>query len=116
MYELNRIRDQKVSDKELEEVKRSIIASFALSLESPGALLNNAIVQKIYHLPANYWDTYTDKIAAITSDDVQRVAKKYVGVDHMTVIAVGDANKIKDVLKKYGDVEVYNVDGQRVGS
>jgi len=116
MYELNRIRDEKVSAKELEEVKRSLEASFALSLESPGALLSNAIVQKIYHLPANYWDTYTEKIAAITADDVQRVAKKYVGVDHLTIVAVGDASKIKDILAKYGEVEVYNVDGVKVGS
>jgi predicted Zn-dependent peptidase len=116
MYELNRIRDEKVSAKELEEVKRSLVANFALSLENPAALLSNAIIQKIYHLPANYWDTYTEKIAAITADDVQRVAKKYVAIDHLTIIAVGDATKIKSVMAKYGDVEVYNTDGVRVGS
>src|SRR5215210_472782 len=38
MKELNRIRDEKVPAEELEEQKRSIVASFALSLESPQQL------------------------------------------------------------------------------
>src|SRR6185369_16712038 len=51
MYELNRIRDEKVSAKELEEVKRSLVASFALSLENPASLLSNAIILKLYKFP-----------------------------------------------------------------
>ena len=114
MYELNRLRDEKVSAEELENAKRSIVGSFALSLEQPQALLQNIITQKLYNLPADYWDTYPQKVAAITADDVQRVAKQYLDLGRLQVVAVGDAAKARDVLSKYGKVEVFDAEGKPV--
>ena len=116
MYELKRIRDEKVAQEEFDRAKSTIIGSFALQLESPGALLNNIITQKLYGLPADYWDTYPQKIAAITQDDVQRVAKKYLDLGRLQVVAVGDASKIAEVLKQYGTVEIYDTEGKQVKS
>jgi predicted Zn-dependent peptidase len=112
LRELNRIRDEKVPADELEEQKRSIVASFALSLESPAQLLNYAILRKIYGLPDDYWDTYPAKVVAVTADDVQRVARQYVNPQTQQVVVVGDAKKIKPVLEKFGHVEVYDADGK----
>lgn len=112
MYELKRIRDEKVAADEFDRAKRTIIGSFALQLESPQGLLGNIITQKLEGLPADYWDTYTQKIAAITPDDVQRVARKYLDLNRLQVVAVGDASKITDVLKQYGTVEVFDTEGR----
>jgi zinc protease len=112
MNEINRIRDQAVPEKELEEVKRSIVASFALTLEHPSELLDYAIALKVYNLPADYWDTYPAKIMAITAEQVQRVARKYIVPDDLQIVAVGDASKLKPVLDKYGSVQVFDTNGQ----
>jgi predicted Zn-dependent peptidase len=114
MYELNRMRDEKVSPVELENAKRAIVGSFALSLEQPAALLNNIVIQKLYDMPADYWDTYPRKIMAITADDVQRVGQKYIDMGHLQVVAVGDASKTRVVLAKYGTVKEYDSDGKPV--
>ena len=114
MYELNRMRDQVVPAEELENAKRAIVGSFALSLEQPQFLVQNIITQKLYNLPADYWDTYPQKVAAITAEDVQRVAKKYIDLGHLQVVAVGDASKAKEILAKYGKVEVYDAEGKLV--
>src|SRR6476646_173293 len=114
-YELSRLRADKVPAEELENAKRAIIGSFALSLEQPQALLQNVITQKIYNLPADYWDTYPQKVSAITADDVQRVAQEYLDLGHLQVVAVGDASKAREVLEKYGKVEVFDADGKPVG-
>jgi predicted Zn-dependent peptidase len=116
MHELKRIRDEKVEQEEFDRAKRTIIGSFALQLESPNALLNNIITQKIYGLPADYWDTYPQRIAAITQDDVQRVARKYLDLSRLQIVAVGDASKIADVLRQYGTVEIYDTEGRPVKS
>ena len=114
-YELSRLRTDKVPAEELENAKRAIIGSFALSLEQPQALLQNIITQKIYNMPADYWDTYPQKVSAITADDIQRVAQKYIDMDHLQVVAVGDASKTRDVLAKYGTVHVFDADGKPIG-
>jgi zinc protease len=112
MNELKRLRDDKVSATELENAKRAIVGSFALSLEQPQSLLQNIVQQRIYNLPADYWDTYPQKVNAITVEDVQRVAQKYIDLDHLQVVAVGDASKAREVLAKYGKVDVYDADGK----
>jgi predicted Zn-dependent peptidase len=73
--------------------------------------LSFAISGKLYGLPADYWDTYPARIMAITTEDVQRVARKYLNPDALQVVVVGDASKIKPVLEKYGAVEVYDASG-----
>jgi len=47
---------------------------------------------------------------------VQRVARKYVDLDHLQVVCVGDGKQIKDVLSKYGTVEVYDTNGNPVAA
>jgi zinc protease len=112
LRELNRIRDEKVPEEELDAARRSVVARFALSLESPQQLIAYAITRKAYNFPADYWDKYPAQIAAIKPDDVQRVARKYVNPATMQVVAVGDAGKIKTILEKYGPVEIVDVSGK----
>ncbi|HEV2835975.1 MAG TPA: hypothetical protein VGW58_11690 [Pyrinomonadaceae bacterium] len=76
----------------------------------------NVILQKLYNLPADYWDTYPQKVTAITADDVQRVAQKYIDLGHLQIVAVSDASKAKEMLTKYGKVEVYDADGKPAGN
>jgi zinc protease len=113
-YEIRRMRDERVPTGELEESKRSIAASFALSLEQPARVLNFAVTRKIYGLPADYWDTYPARVMAVTAEDVRRVAQKYLNPDTLQLVAVGDAAKIRPVLEKYGAVEVYDANGVRL--
>ena len=113
--EFRRIRDEKVPATELEEAKRALVASFALSLERPSELLGYAIIRKIYGFPPDYWDTYPAKITAVTAEDVQRVAQKYINPDSFQIVAVGDVSKIKPIMEKYGPVEVYDAEGKKIG-
>jgi zinc protease len=98
------IRDQAVPAGELADAKSAIVASFVLGLESSSAVLARWLEQRQYGLPEDYWDTYTQKVMAVTAEDVQRVAKKYVPLDNVQIIAVGDAN-MGPMLKKFAPVE-----------
>jgi zinc protease len=112
MGEFKRIRDERVPQDEFDRAKRTIIGSFALQLESPQSLLGNIITQKLNGLPADYWDTYPTKIAAITPDDVQRVARQYLDLAKLQVVAVGDASRIADILKQFGALETFDTEGK----
>jgi zinc protease len=112
LRELNRIRDEIVPEDELDAARRSVVARFALSLESPQQLIGYAITRKAYNFAPDYWDKYPAQIVAIKAEDVQRVAKKYINPATMQVVAVGDASKIKTVLEKYGPVEIVDASGK----
>ena len=60
----------------------------------------------------DYWDQYPDHIGSIDAAGVQAAAKKFVDLDHVQLICVGDRKQIQDVLAKYGTVNVVDVSGQ----
>jgi zinc protease len=105
LKEFREIRDVIVPKEELDAAKRALAANFALALENPSNVLARWMEQREFGLPEDYWDTYTEKVAAITAEEVQRVAKKYVPYDNVQIIAVGDAAKIGDLVGKFGPVE-----------
>ena len=110
------IRTRPVPADELQNAKRALVASFALSTENPAAALSNATQIKEYGLPADYWDTYPEKISAVTAADVQRVAQKYIPLDDVVIIAVGDAARIRAPLATFGTVEDWDAEGRPVAA
>jgi len=121
MAEFKRIRDQKVPESELNEARHAIVAAFALSLEQPQQLLTRWMIVQSEGLPMDYWDHYPVQVAETTPDAVQAAAQKYVDLAHLQIVCVGDAKQsgndqkqtIRQVLEKYGTVEVYDANGRR---
>ena len=73
------MRTTPVPEKELNDAKRAIVASFALSLENPEQLLGYYVQNWMYNLPADYWDTYPAKISAVTAAQAQAAAVEVLG-------------------------------------
>ena len=103
--EVQRLQIEKVPEPELAAAKRSIAASFALSLEDPNELLNYLIVSRTYGYSADYWDRYPAKIMEVTAEEVQRVTQKYLDLARLQIVAVGDAKLILPALGKFGPIE-----------
>jgi zinc protease len=114
MAEIDEMRTKPVPDKELNDHKRAIVASFALSLEQPEQLLNYYVQNWMYNLPADYWDTYPAKVSAVTAAQAQAAASKYWDASKLQIVAVGDAVKITEIMKKKGTVEIFDADGKPV--
>jgi zinc protease len=110
LKQLSEIRDKPVPDNELADVKSSMVAGFVMGMETSAQVLARWMEQRVYGLPEDYWDTYSQKVMAVTPEGVMRVAKKYVPVDNAQIIAVGDSSKIAEALKKFGPVEETTVD------
>jgi predicted Zn-dependent peptidase len=111
LAELAELRNTPVPASELADSKRALVASFALSLESPAQVLGYYVDSWTYNLPADYWDTYPARITAVTAAQAQTAAKKYLDPSRLQIVAVGDA-RIADILKTHGDLEVYDADGK----
>jgi predicted Zn-dependent peptidase len=112
LADIDGMRTLPVPEKELNDHKRAIVASFALSLESPEQLLGYYVQSWTYGLPADYWDRYPARVTAVTATQVQAAASKYWDPARLQIVAVGDA-KIAEFLKKKGTLELYDADGKR---
>jgi zinc protease len=112
--ELRQAREVPIPAREFADAKRSLVASFALTLESPQTLLNNAVLRYRFGLPADYWDQYAGRIMAVTEADAQAMAKKYFDPARLQIVAVGSAEGAARALRKLGPVEVYDAEGKRI--
>ena len=112
VFEFKRLNNEPAAQGELDDAHRAIIANFALSLEQPAQILNDWLTVQHFGLPMDYWDKYPDRIAAIDAAGVQAAAKRFVDLDHMQWVAVGDRKQIQDALAKYGPVTVIDVTGK----
>ena len=114
LAELAELRDTPVPENELADAKRAIVGSFARDLESPQQVLGYYIDNWQYRLSPDYWDTYPARIMAVTAAQAQAAAQKYWSPGRLQIVAVGDATKITDLLRKKGTLEVYDADGNPV--
>jgi len=112
--EFRDIHDHIVPEDELENAKHAVAASFALSIENQFGVLRQILSLREYGLSPDYWDTYPSRVMALTGADIQRVAQKYIPIDNVQLVAVGDASNIRDLLLQYGTVEEYSIDGEKV--
>ena len=113
MDEIRQIREVAVPTKELQDKKRSLVAGFALSLESPQQVLGYYVQSWLYKLPADYWDQYPKRVMAVTAGQVQAAAKKYLDPAKVQIVAVGDGKKIEGTMRKFGPLEVFDTEGKK---
>ncbi|MFC1750207.1 insulinase family protein, partial [Pseudomonadota bacterium] len=66
-----------------------ITGGFALNLDSNGKIVENIAMIGFYSLPLDYLDTYTDKVDAITTEQIRTAFKKHLDIDKMVTIIVG---------------------------
>lgn len=112
-YEFERIRTAKVSDDELKDAKSFLTGVFPLRAETQEGLTNLIVSREIYGLPENYLETYRDRVNEVTSDEVLRVAEKYVVPENFAMVVVGDAGEILPQLGSYSqEIKVVDVNGK----
>ena len=114
LKEMTIIRNKKITKEELEIVKNRMIGSFARSLESPQTVARFALNTVRYQLPDDYYTTYLQKVEAVTIEDIQMMAKKYIRPENAYVIVVGSADDVKTKLAKFGEVIEYDINGEVV--
>jgi zinc protease len=111
LKELNNMRDSDVTDAELSRAKDQIIKSFPARFATRANVAGQLAELAVFGFPDSYVAEYPHKIAAVTKDDVRRVARKYLDPDHLAIVVVGDRKSIEGPLAKLAPVEVRDLEG-----
>ncbi len=86
---------QPVSDDELTRAKNYLALQYPQNFQSVSQLDAQLSDLNVFGLPDDYFNTYVQKVLAVTKDDVQRVAKKYIDPEKIAIIIVGDRKQIE---------------------
>jgi zinc protease len=114
LHELKRIREEPVTADELDMVKKFIIGSFPLQIETPNQIASKAIDLELYDLPRDFYDTFNERVEAITAEDLLQTARRYIHPDGVAIVIAGNSKEVASKLQKFGAVEVVDVDGKRI--
>ena len=107
------MREKGPTQAELDQAKAYLTGSFARGLETQDGIAAAVLHQKQMRLPDDYYDRYVERVQAVTIDSARRAARTFIRPDEMTVVAVGDASKVRAVLEKFAGkpVAALTVDG-----
>lgn len=100
--EIDRIRAERVSASELSLAVDYLTGVFPIRFETTAAIADALAMREGFGLPDDYYDTYRERIAAVSADDVLRVAQAHLEPARLQVVAVGDAKGVRDSLAALG--------------
>ena len=106
MKEINTIRYKKITKSELKNAKAQYIGSFVINVQKPETVAGYALNRELYNLSDNYYETYLEKINAVTIDDVQNAAIKYFKGDKARIIITGKGIEVLKNLEKNSDYKI----------
>lgn len=111
MKELRGIEGSRpVSDEELTTAKDALIQRLPSTFASVSAINGAIATLWTQGLPDTYYQEYGRAVGAVTKDDVVRVAKKYIDLDHLNIVIVGDRASIEGPLKATGIAPIVVLD------
>ena len=90
--EMWRLQRQKVSSRELADAQAYLTGSFPLTIETPSAIALQVLNAVFYGLDLSELQTFRERVNAVTPEDIQRVAQKYLRPDRLSIVLVGDAS------------------------
>ena len=100
MKELKGIVGEKpITDEEIKTAKESLIQGLPQRFASVSAISNSITSLAVQSLPDDYYQTYEKNVSAVTKEDLLRVAKRYIDLEHLAIVIVGDRAEVESALK-----------------
>lgn len=111
MKELKGIVGEKpITDEEIKTAKESLIQGLPQRFASVSAISNAITSLVVQGLPDDYYQTYAKNVSAVTKEDLLRVAKQYIDLNHLAIVIVGDRATVEAALKATGIAPITYID------
>ena len=102
---MERMRNEPVTDAELEEAKEAYVNSFVFSFTSASSIVGRLMDLEYDGLPKDWLQQIRDKVVKLTKDDIQRAAKAHFNPERLRILAVGSGEALSKVLGSFGEVK-----------
>jgi len=109
LHEIRRICEDLVEPEEIDETRSYILGVFPYTFQTINDFAKRLETLSIYGLPNDYYDTYQERLTALSREELREAARKHLHPDHIAVIAVGPADTLVPQLEGLGPVTVSSV-------
>jgi zinc protease len=94
----------------------NLVSGFPSSVQTVQALTGRLQSLIVWGLPVDFYATYRERLAAVTPDDVRKVASSRLTPNNLVIVVAGDASKIEAPIRarNLGTVEVWDASGNKV--
>jgi zinc protease len=106
LHEMRRLRDEPIDATEMERAARYIAYGLPRSFETTEDIAAHVREQILHGFPANYWQTYVERILAVTTGQVAEVAARHLHPDRAVCVVVADRSAVELSLTELGVGEV----------
>jgi zinc protease len=112
LYELRRIREDLVEPGELEDTRNYMSGVFPYTVQTIGDLAKRLETMAVYGLPDDYFDSYLQRLAKVTRENILDVASRHLDPERMAIVAVGPPEALERQFEGMGPVTVWSPQGE----
>jgi zinc protease len=116
LYELRRLCTDGVTDEEVRSASDYLAGTLPLEMQTTQQLAARVAELHTFDLPADYFESFGNRLRAVTADDVMHAARKHLQLDRLAVVCVGNADAIENDLVALGIGDVIRHDAEGVGA
>lgn len=103
-YEIDKLQKEPPPEAELQGIKNYMAGIFVISNSSRQGIINQLSLLDLHRLPDTFLTNYVQNVVNVSPGDVQRIMQTYVRPERMTIVVVGDREKIAKQIEEYGTV------------
>lgn len=102
---IERMGTELVSDEELTQAKETYVNSSAFNFSSSSKTVGQLMQLEYDGLPKDFFQQLREKVLKVSKEDIVAVARKYLRLDRLKIIAVGAGGTLSKVLSTFGNVK-----------
>lgn len=104
---MEELRDAPPTEAELGTAVDRIVNGYVFNFQTADQIVARMLLYVSGELPEDWLERYADGVQDVTPEDVRRVFAEHLRPDEMTILVVGDAERIgRDALARLGPVTV----------
>jgi zinc protease len=96
--EIKKLRNELVTEQELDNAKESILNSFVFNFQNPSQTLSRLMRYEYFDYPEDFIFTYQDKVQNTSREDILDAAQKYLQPDQLVTLVVGNVKGMNPPL------------------
>lgn len=107
---LKEFKQNPATETEFREAQAYMSGVFGIQTETAGAVAGRVLSAEINGLGADYWQTYRQRVQALTREQAAAAIQRFLQPDKLSIIAVGNAKEFAKDLEKFGPTRVIKSD------